>query len=343
MSRRRLIPCSLAVALTLVGATVASAQQPDPGLGIRLLEAPSARADDPRARSYIVDFVAPGTTFTRSFEVSNGTGRAVEVDLYDGAARVEGGAFVPEDRGRETPLTSWMTVTPDSASLAVGQRVRAQVRVAVPPGATTGEHYGVVWAELPGQPPPGGGAAVANRVGIRVYLGVGPGGEPPTSFRLDSFTPSLSPDGRPGVDIRTCNDGQRAIDLTGELQLTEGPGGVSAGPFPGEGAPTLAPGQCGDVAIRLDPDLPRGPWMATVTLRSGEEARTAGAFITFPDEPGVAAPVEAKQVTGSTAGKVALLVALLLLLVVVALLFFLWRRKGTEDDDRPQLPAGAVG
>lgn len=100
--RRRLLPCLLAVALTLVGATVVSAQTTtQPGLGIRLLEAPSSRANDPRARSYIVDFVAPGATFTRAFEVSNGTGSPINVDLYDGAARVEGGGFVPEERGRK--------------------------------------------------------------------------------------------------------------------------------------------------------------------------------------------------------------------------------------------------
>ena len=334
MPHRRLVLCLFAVALTSVGATAASAQRPDPGLGIRLLEAPSARADDPRARSYIVDFVRPGTTFSRAFEVSNGTGGPIDVDLYDGPARVQEGAFVPEERGRESALTSWMSVTPQMVRLAPGARTRAQVAVAVPADARAGEYYGVVWAELPGVPPPGGGAAVANRVGIRVYLAVGAGGEPPTSFKLESFTASLDGEGRPGVDIRTCNDGQRALDLTGELALTEGPGGVSAGPFRGEGSLTLAPEQCGEVVIRLDPKLPRGPWLATVTLRSGEEERTAGATVTFPDEPGArAAPVDATEITDTTAGRVALVIALLLLVGVVLILILFWRRRRSREQE----------
>lgn len=330
MPLRRIIFSSVAVALTMVGATVASAQdRPDPGLGIRLLETPSARADDPRARSYIVDFVAPGTSFTRSFEISNGTSRAMDVDLYDGAAQLKGGAFVPEDRGVENRLTPWMTVTPAKARLAPGARKRAQVSVVVPANTTGGEYYGVVWAEVPGVAPPGGGAAVANRVGIRVYLGVGAGGEPPTSFKLESFAPSLSPEGRPGVDIRTCNDGGRAIDLTGELSLASGPGGVSAGPFRGEKGLTLGPGQCDRATIQLDPKLPKGPWRASVKLVSGEDEREAEATITFPDEPGGSAPVDAEEAERSSAVKVAMLVGLLVLLAVAALLSFLWRRQRT--------------
>ena len=324
----RIILVSVAVALTLVGATVASAQdRPDPGLGIRLLEAPTARADDPRAKSYIVDFVPPGTSFTRSFEISNGTSRAMDVDLYDGAAQLKGGAFVPEDRGVENRLTPWMSVAPAEARLAPGARKRAQLNVAVPANAPGGEYYGVVWAEVPGVAPPGGGAAVANRVGIRVYLGVGAGGEPPTSFKLESFAPSLSPEGRPRVDIRTCNDGGRAIDLTGELSLSNGPGGVSAGPFRAQKTLTLGPGQCDRVTIQLDPELPKGPWRASVKLRSGEDEREAEATITFPDRPGGSAPVDAEETKKSSALTVVLLAGLLILLAVAGVGFILWRQR----------------
>lgn len=328
MPLRCIIFGSVAVALTIVGATAASAQnRPDPGLGIRLLEAPSGRADDPRARSYIVDSVAPGTSFTRSFEISNGTSRVMDVDLYDGAAHLKAGAFVPEDRGVENQLTPWMTITPAKAQLAPGARQKAQVRIAVPTNAPDGEYYGVVWAEVPGVAPPGGGAGVSNRVGIRVYLGVGAGGEQPTSFKLESFAPSLSPEGRPEVDIRTCNNGRRAIDLTGELSLSDGPGGVSAGPFRSDKILTLAPGQCDRTKIQLDPKLPRGPWRASVKLRSGEEERAAEATITFPDEPGGSTPVDAEESKRSSGLKVALLVGLLVLLVVAAALSYLWWRR----------------
>lgn len=337
-----------AVALTMVGATVASAQQqPESGLGIRLLEAPSARADDPRARSYIVDHVKPGTTFSRRFEVSNGRGRPIGVDLYDGAARLEDGSFVPEARGAENRLTEWMTVTPGKVDVASGQRAAASVSIAVPTDAPEGEYYGAVWAEIPGDPPPGGGFAVASRVGIRVYLDVGAGEEAPTDFQLETFVPSLGEDGRPGVDIRTCSSGGRAVDLSGELTLTEGPGGVSAGPFEGENRPTLAPGQCADVVVRLAPAIPRGPWKATVTLRSGREQRAATGTITFPSDPGsAAAPVKAepKDVTGTTGGRTALVIAIVLLLLVgLLLLFLLWRRRRSRGPGEPGGSGPSVG
>jgi hypothetical protein len=172
-----------------------------------------------------------------------------------------------------------------------------------------------------------------------VYLSVGAGSEPPTSFRLDSFAPRLDPDGTPAVTVDTCNTGGRALDLTGDLVLSEGPGGTSAGPFTTVAATTLAPSECGTVEIPLRAGLPAGPWKATVTLRSGRRQQQAEARITFPTEAGTAAaPVEAKPkaVTGTTGGRLALLLALLLLLLVLGfLLWLLWRRrrKDEEDDD----------
>ncbi|MFF7901895.1 hypothetical protein ACFZCV_24290 [Streptomyces sp. NPDC007920] len=40
-------------------------------LGVKLLEAPVERKDDPRASSYIVDHLAPGSTIHRRVEVAN--------------------------------------------------------------------------------------------------------------------------------------------------------------------------------------------------------------------------------------------------------------------------------
>jgi hypothetical protein len=314
---------------------------------VRLLEAPENRRDDPRALRYIVDHVVPGTTITRSFEVSNGTDRRVTIPLYAVAATLHDDQFVPGGGHEANELTEWMSVSPSSVTLEPGARATAKVTIDVPDDVDAGERYAVVVAELPPPPPaPGQTIAVVSRAGLRVYLSVGAGAEPPTSFRLDSFAPRLDDSGKPIVTVDTCNTGGRAIDLTGSLALTDGPGGTSAGPFTTGGATTLAPSECGTVDIALRAGLPRGPWKATVTLRSGRRAQQAEATITFPSEPGAAAPAvkaKPKDVTGTTGGRLALLVALLLLLLVLLLLWWLWRRrKKDEDEDGVEGASGGV-
>lgn len=338
---RQLIVIVAIVAGALAPATstaAAQSSQAESGLGIRLVEVPTDRQSDPRARQYIVDSVTPGTVLQRRFEVSNGTSQPLTPRLYVGGATIKEGAFVPNDDAR-AEVPSWATVDPASPPLDPGQKSTATVTITVPRDATAGERYGAIWAELPAVAT-GGGVKSVNRVGIRVYLDVrqGQASEPPTSFRLDTFKPSLSTDGRPGVDITACNTGGRAIDLSGELALSDGPGGVTAGPFASEGpAQTLSPDQCGTVPIRLRPDIPRGPWKATVTLRSGTKEQQATATITFPDKPGTAAPAvkaKPKDVTGTSGGRWALLIALLLLLLVLLLLlWWLWRRRKKQKEE----------
>lgn len=325
---------TLVVALT--AAATASAQTTtdppaDPGVGVRLLEAPESRRDDPRALRYIIDHLEPGGTISRSFEVSNGTDRRVTIPLYAVAATLQHDEFLPSGGRESNELTEWMSVTPSAVTLGPNARATAKVTIAVPSDADAGERYAVVIAELPPPPPsPGQTIAVVSRAGLRVYLSVGTGSEPPTSFRLDSFAPRLDAAGSPGVTVETCNTGGRALDLTGELTLEEGPGGTSAGPFTTAAATTLAPSECGNVEIPLRAGLPSGPWKATVTLRSGRREQRAEARISFPTEVGTAAaPVKAKpkDVTGTTGGRVALLLALLLLLLVLGLLLWLLRRR----------------
>jgi hypothetical protein len=48
------------------------------------------------------------------------------------------------------------------------------VTIRVPRDAAPGERYGVVWAETRAGPDSGDGITQVNRVGIRLYLSVGP-------------------------------------------------------------------------------------------------------------------------------------------------------------------------
>ncbi|MGI8791745.1 MAG: peptidase [Acidimicrobiales bacterium] len=320
MLRRLSIAAVVALAF-VAGATAASGQSSDdpidPGLGIRLVEIPASRQDDPRARSYIIDHLKQTDVITRTIELANGETRPLDVELYAGPATLRDGTFTFAERGESNDLTGWISIEPSTVQVPAGERSRVVVTIAVPSSAPAGERYGVIWAETPGEPPPGGGVAVNTRVGIRMYLSVGPGAEPDTDFTLDRFQPVVSDDNVPSIVIIACNNGGRAVDLTGHVALADGPGGTSAGPFATPSPTTFAPGECGEVTVDMAAGLPKGPWKATAKLHSGDVVREATANITFPDSPGRGEVVTAERVLDSAGGRAAMLAALVLLVVVL--------------------------
>lgn len=262
------------------GAAPAQSQAPDDSIGVRLLDAPADRRDDPRARLYIVDHLPPGRTIERRIEVSNTGADAVEVQLYPAGARLEQGSFVFADGRDGNDLTDWTTIDPPVVTVPADGTAQATVRIAVPADASEGERYGVLWAELP--PAGGGNVAAINRVGIRMYVSIGSGGEPPADFTISALVPGRTTEGAPQLVATVTNSGGRALDLSGTLMLSSGPGGISAGPFNAEGGTTLGAGDAGEVSFILDPQLPAGPWQAQVTLLSGRAQESASADISFP-------------------------------------------------------------
>ncbi|MDO3703751.1 hypothetical protein Q3W71_18965 [Micromonospora sp. C28SCA-DRY-2] len=262
---------------------------PAASVGIRLLDAPVNRRDDTRAHRYIVDHVKPGTTIKRRVVVENSSELHRRVALYAAAAEVTGAgfAFAPDRTANE--LSSWIGIAPTEEALAPDEEVEAVVTIAVPRDAEAGERYAVVWAEVPGVD----GRDVRNvgRAGIRVYLSVGPGGEPPSGFEVGPLTGGREADGTPFVTAEVRNTGRRALDLAGELWLSEGPGGLSAGPVKAE-AKTLPLGGRTTVRVALDRRLPDGPWSAKLALASGWTKRTATGTVTFGATPAAASAAD---------------------------------------------------
>jgi hypothetical protein len=130
--------------------------------------------------------------------------------------------------------------------------------------------------------PAGGGITAVNRVGVRIYLSVGEGGEPASDFAITSFEARREADGKPSVAATVHNTGGRALDLSGELTLSNGPGGLSAGPFEARLGTTLGIAQTEPVTVVLDRAIPTGSWDARIVLRSGTTEREATAKIMFP-------------------------------------------------------------
>lgn len=325
-----LFPLAVAAALAALVAAPGSASASPPApltvegsLGLRLLDAPVDASDDPRAQIYIVDHLAPGRVIHRRVEVSSTMSTTARVVMYPAAAAVTGGSFVPAEGHAPNDLSSWTSVRPGDLRIPAGGRVTATVTIAVPPDAAPGEQYAVVWAEVRSAPDAGGVTRV-NRVGIRIYLSVGPGGAPAAAFTITALTAERAPDGRPRVLATVHNTGGRALDLNGTLRLLAGPGGLSAGPFPADLGTTLAIGESGQAAINLDVRLPDGPWKAWLTMRSGLLEREARATITFPTA-GTAAAVGTR--TSSRGWLIAAAVIALLVLLVLAGLLVLGERR----------------
>jgi hypothetical protein len=113
-------------------------------------------------------------------------------------------------------------------------------------------------------------------------ISVGPGGAPATAFSIESFTAERDTSGTPLVEATVRNTGGRAVDLRGTLILTDGPAGLTAGPFPVPLGTTLAIGDVEPVTIGLDKQLPAGPWEAHLTLTSGLLTENAHATLIFP-------------------------------------------------------------
>lgn len=331
----RLFLAMLTAMLLGLGAGVVATAQPDGdgpptgSLTIALLDGASADTDDPRAQVYITDHLAPGETVEHTVRITNDMGAEETIELYAGPATLVDGDFTVANRGEINELTGWVSLTAEELVLADGQSDEVTVTIAVPDDAPEGEQYGVIWAAA--QPRDGDDAEVqvVSRVGVRMYLSVGPGGAPAAAFRVDDLQPDRDGDGDAVVRSHVTNTGGRAVDLTGQLELTAGPGGLSAQSVTAK-TTTVAPGESGVVEFTV-PDsaaLPAGPWQAAVTVESGHLTEAVDEQITFPDE----ASDEAGQADGISEW-VWIIIAIAIALFVAGI-GWAWPRRGGHTGDR---------
>jgi hypothetical protein len=315
-------------------AGVAAGRHALSGLGIRLVDAPTATADDPRARTYIIDHLKPGTSIDRRIEVINGTRTRARISIYPAAATIKNGSFVGAPGPTRNDLSTWTSTSRRTVTLAPRRAVFVHVTISVPSNASPGERYAVIWAQETTPPATPGGPIQVSRVGIRIYLSIGPGGTPASDFDIVSLTAARDPSDAPLVQASIHNTGGRALDLSGTLSLSKGPGGLAAGPFPITLGTTLGIGQTEPVSVTLNKQLPNGPWLATLTVMSGLTQRTAHATITFPRGPGVGRTVPTDAASGIPQWAVAAVAAAVLIALLLLLADVMRRRRRTPE---PQL------
>ncbi|MEQ4302718.1 hypothetical protein ABNF97_15180 [Plantactinospora sp. B6F1] len=286
-----LLTCLVGLGLPPTQAGAAGRDDPDTErIGIQLLEAPVDRRADPRALRYIVDHLPPGTVIRRQLLVVNKTSRAQRVDLYAAAASVEGGRFRFAEGRTQNELSSWISLDRERVELPPGAKTRIRATLDVPPPTPKGERYAVIWASTKSPPKKSANVSQIHRVGVRVYLDIGVGGEPPSSFTIGDVVPARDAQGVPSASIRVANTGGRALDLSGTVSLSEGPAGTRAGPFEVIEGTTLEPGASGSVGVRFPRELPNGPWKIDIELASGTVRQRGTGRITFPDPGEVGEP-----------------------------------------------------
>ncbi len=318
-----LVPCSTAFASSPKDPTASSGT-----IGIRLIPVQGALATDPLANSYVIDRLAPGATLTRTVQIDNDTAVAVDVSVYPGAASIIGGnfSFAPSHDGNE--LSSWASVSSAVLRLAPGAEALDTLTINVPPTAAAGERYAVLWAGVSSNPTGGDGITLVNRVGVRMYVSIGPGGAPTPNFTIGSLSARRSPTGQKLVVATVHNSGPSTLDLSGDLMLWGGPDGLRAGPFAAKPASLLSPGRSEVVRVALAADLPAGSWKAAVTLTSGSVRHSTTGTIRFRSIAGI-------NKRGSSMGLI--LAGALACLVIAAAIAFLTVRR-THPRGRHQRP-----
>jgi hypothetical protein len=271
----------------VAGNAVASNARPAPrGLRVQLVDIPAAQAANPRALRSIVGHVPPGTTIHRHILIANRGAAVAHVAVFPDAAIISNGVFVGSAGRTRSELTTWTRTSRQKLILPPHSAANVAVTITVPKDATAGERYGVIFAQETSHLPIADGFAIdeVNRIGVRVYLLVGRGDAPQTTFVMGPPSVTRSADGLPLVATRVRNTGRRAVDLSGYLTLTDARGG-RAGPFGTRLTATLAPGQSGQVEMDLGKGLPNGLWHARLVLVSGLTQRRMDATIHVADRP----------------------------------------------------------
>jgi hypothetical protein len=308
----------LAMAVGPAAATVAHSPRLG-SIGIWLMNAPVSERADPRARLYIIDHLAPGMTINRKIQVANMSASAVHLSLYAAGATIGHGQFLFDPGDKQNLMTTWVHLSNPAPRIAAGHSTQEIVTIRVPRNAPPGEQYGVIWAADRGFDPAHRNISLVSRVGVRIYLSVGPGNPPASNFTITPPDASRGAGGRALVTVQTHNTGGRALDISGTLALTDGPGGLRAGPFRLTTEATIAPGQSAPVAFALGANIPNGPWHALIRLQSGLVVRAEHSTVNF----GIGAAASSGFPVVPAVG-----VALLVLIIIAAMIIWTRRREG---------------
>ena len=171
---RSFILVTLASVAVGTGAISAHAAEPTNvgSVGIRIAQIHAVDVDHPFASAYIVHRLQPGAAHSQRLEIYNTSTQEMKVDMYPGLATFENKEFLVGNGRDGNKFTSWIKLLPATLTLKPNEAKSFNMTITPPADAASIQQFGVIWAEVKGEPNASGITSV-SRVGIRVYVPVG--------------------------------------------------------------------------------------------------------------------------------------------------------------------------
>lgn len=183
----------VAIIFIATGVSAGNVQANEPtdvgSVGIRIAQIPAALADHPFAKAYIVTRLQPGIVHTQRLEIYNTSTQDLKVDVYPGLATYVNGDFLAGNGREGNKLTSWIKLLPNTLKLKPSESKSFNMVITPPVDAASIQQFGVIWAEVQGEPNASGITPV-SRVGIRMYIPIG--SAPEISIAETSMTSSTN-------------------------------------------------------------------------------------------------------------------------------------------------------
>lgn len=231
-----------------------------------------ARTVDPERSANLVERMAPGESVTRTLVITNPDDQPQRFTVSAAGATVTNAdGFLPSDEEPNAQLAQWITPVAQATEVPAHGSVAVPLRITVPPNASDGERYALMWVES-ATDAPNEGLSFGSRIGVRTYVQVAQGGSPHTDFEIENA--SVRDDaGQPALAVQVRNHSDHAIDLRGTLTLHDGPGGLQSGTTE-LGADTIPIDGTGTVIAPIPASTPGGAWTADVALRASGQTKS---------------------------------------------------------------------
>ncbi|MEN3615642.1 hypothetical protein AAH979_39875 [Plantactinospora sp. ZYX-F-223] len=273
---------------TTAGASVAAATDGSGPLEVRVATA-SGGAPTDGSPSRLVAHARPGHVVERWIEVVNPSRLGQRITVYPAGATIRNDTFSYAEGRTSNELSRWIRVQPANFRLEPRAKKSVRIRFTVPLSAEKGERYAMIWAQSTEATPKSSNRTAKSppvrRTGLRVYLNVGTGAEPPPDFEIVSMRAEQTARGVPVVVAQVRNTGTRALDPHGTLRLSTAANPATLGPFTALGGVTIAPESSGSMTVPLHGRLPNGPWTAELAVASGTVSRESTATLSLPEPP----------------------------------------------------------
>ncbi|GGN00899.1 hypothetical protein GCM10007092_13690 [Thermus composti] len=245
----------------------------------------------------------PGTVLTQTLQVYNVGTRPVRVRAslgdwtYDPMGKIQ---FLPPGSLKES-ASPWATFSPAEFVLEPKQNRPLTYSLTVPPNATPGTHWGVLFLESEDPNPPPGVPLATFRVRMAhvFYVNVPPlqpGG------RIAGIVPSAPKDPKDPYRfaVQYQNTGNAAQKLSGRFEVRDGQGRKVAEVAIEE--VVVLPGQVRLLPIALVGPLPAGAYTALAILNYGDASKDVAADLPFTLRTPLAAPPEPPPQEGEKGG-----------------------------------------